>query len=116
MNKRITHIALMMLCQCAFYLTTTASVVVDKKVEQIKLEIQRIDLIDGKEDQLVFLKSDLQSEYATQTYLVSSAGIVEKILENIGPLINLKDRFLVTTSSSIISVPVISLGIRSGVN
>jgi hypothetical protein len=83
MNKRITHIALMMLCQCAFYLTTTASVVVDKKVEQIKLEIQRIDLIDGKEDQLVFLKSDLQSEYATQTYLVSSAGIVEKILENI---------------------------------
>ena len=56
MNKRFTHIVLMMLCLCAFYLTTTASVVIEKKVEQIKLEIYRIDLLDGKEDQLVFLK------------------------------------------------------------
>jgi hypothetical protein len=83
MNSRFTRIKITGLCLCAFYCITNASVVVNKKVEQIKLEIQRIDLIDGKEDQFVFLKSDLQSEYATQTYLVSSAGIVEKILENI---------------------------------
>ncbi|MGB0850763.1 MAG: hypothetical protein ACPGTP_05920, partial [Bacteroidia bacterium] len=58
--------------------------IIDKFVSEIEKEQSRIDLIDGSEDQFVSLKSVIQSEQATFTYLTSPTEIVEKILEKDG--------------------------------
>jgi hypothetical protein len=61
----------------------TASTVVDKIKERIVLEQARIDQLDGIEDQYVRLKSDLQSQHATETYLRASQKIIENITNNV---------------------------------
>ncbi|MDC1395473.1 hypothetical protein N8368_03085 [Bacteroidia bacterium] len=68
----------MLLC----YLPSSANDVVDKYLERIALQQQRIDLIDGTEDQFVRLKSDLQSNQATATYLTATKRIVENLLND----------------------------------
>ncbi|PCJ67227.1 MAG: hypothetical protein COA58_02615 [Bacteroidetes bacterium] len=61
-------------------LPVLANDIVDKFVDRIGREQTRIDLLDGNEDQFVRLKSDLQGDQATATYLTDTKEIVDVIL------------------------------------
>ena len=64
------------------FLPSSANDVIDKYLERIALQQQRIDLIDGAEDQFIRLKSDLQSSHATATYITSTNRIIETLLND----------------------------------
>ena len=62
--------------------TVFANDIVAKYASQIGEQQVRIDLIDGIEDQKIRLKSNLQTEQATETYIHSVNRIVEQVLNN----------------------------------
>ncbi|MBT8326338.1 MAG: hypothetical protein KJP21_01360, partial [Bacteroidia bacterium] len=64
------------------YSSVLANDIVTKYANQIEEQQQRIDLIDGIEDQNIRLKSNLQTQQATETYIHSVDRIVEQVLNN----------------------------------
>jgi len=81
MNRLVTR-CLNALLLLFVFAPTQANEVIDKYVGKIATEKRRIDLFDGTEDQYVVLKSGLQSQQATATYLTIPGEIVESILSN----------------------------------
>ena len=79
MHKQIRHILLLTTILLGF-LPAKANDIINKYVAKIDAEKQRIDLLDLAEDNTVTLKSALQTEQATSTYLVLPGKITTTIL------------------------------------
>ena len=88
MTKYITFLLISILtfsCQ-----SSIASGQIDELIESIKKEQARIDQLDKKQDGLVTLKSEIQTEQATEIYLNLSEKIVGNIVRNVLLPIDLK--------------------------
>ncbi len=77
------YILLLLACfMLASFTSAEANEALTKYADKIAKEQRRIDLLDGSEDQQVILKSSLQSNRATHTYLISPKNITDVILAN----------------------------------
>ena len=70
--------------------SSIASDQIDELIESIKKEQARIDQLDKQQDGLVTLKSEIQTEQATEIYLNLSEKIVGNIVRNVMLPIDLK--------------------------
>ncbi len=52
--------------------------IINKYVDRIQLQVDRIDQIDGELDRFIGLKSELQSAQAAETYIKSPKNIVAR--------------------------------------
>ncbi len=79
MNKRIATTAAWFVA-IGLSQVLYANDIVDQFVEKITNEQSRIDQIDGIQDHKIRLKSTLQTDQATETYILSPSRIVGKIV------------------------------------
>ncbi|MEY2925473.1 MAG: hypothetical protein RLZZ337_2023, partial [Bacteroidota bacterium] len=78
MNKqrlRLLSFAFVLLTNSLF-----ANEIIEKYITQISVEQQRIDAYDGSVDEKVSLKTDIQTQNATETYLTTIDAIVNQIV------------------------------------
>lgn len=81
MSKSYIRIILIVIAAVGF-LPSKANEIIEKYKVKIDTEKRRIDMFDGSEDQYVVLKSGLQSQQATATYLTIPQEIVDAIVAN----------------------------------